>query len=771
MNPKFSWFLLTMPFALLACSSEGSRASANGSTSGPGAGGGAAANGGSAMSSGGAGGTASGGGGAAGTPSVEPGTPLSFTVDVSMGAHAISPYIYCQSAGSSSLDSVKALAQTNGLHLVRAGGNRFSAYNWETNASNAGADYQFQNDAFLSDSDVPGAAIEGLLTASDQGITDALVTGQLGDYVAADKKGDGDVTQTADYLATRFKKNVVSKGSALDAMPVTTDDSVYQDEYLGWVKSAHPKAKVLVSLDNEPDLWSSTHKEIWPMAPAYDAFIQRNIDYAKMVRRAFPSAEVVGLASFGWYGWRTFTGTYKGGDFLDHYLDQVKAAETSEGMRLIDYVDFHWYPEARGVAADASTRVINQGTSEAEVAARLQAPRSLWDPSYVETSWISDNLKTEEPASQGAIALIPRLKKQLAAHDPGTKLAFGEWNYGAGAHVSGGLATADVLGIFGRESVDLACNWAADPEAVFRDGAYQLYGNYDGKGSRFGDTSVSASAGDTVLSSVYAATDKASPERLTLVLINKDSAPHLAKVSIKASALYKSAQVYVLDAEALDSYNKTAHPQAAASVTTTTPNELSVPLPAQSAILLVPSTAATAPQGDAWPAPAVVTEKGWTFDKDTEGWALGTLAPADLGPTLTWNSSEGKPKAGALALQVPFSAREQQAQILIANQSLDLTGKKLQVNVRREGAFDGGVMLFAGSAKDTSWVAHGWTLLSSTDWTTIVLDPVAAETNNADFDPKAVTYLGVQFGTGDAGNTTPSPVTFYVDQAVVVSTQ
>jgi len=105
----------------------------------------------------------------------------------------------------------------------------------------------------------------------------------------------------------------------------------------------------------------------------------------------------------------------------------------------------------------------------------------------------------------------------------------------------------------------------------------------------------------------------------------------------------------------------------------------------------------------------------------------------------------------------------------MTNQSLDLTGKKLQVNVRRKGAFDGGIMFFAGSAKSTSWVAHGWSMLASEDWTTLILDPVAAQTSNADFDPKAVTYLGVIFSTGDAGSTTPGSVTFYVDQIVVVS--
>jgi len=51
-----------------------------------------------------------------------------------------------------------------------------------------------------------------------------------------------------------------------------------------------------------------------------------------------------------------------------------------------------------------------------------------------------------------------------------------------------------------------------------------------------------------------------------------------------------------------------------------------------------------------------------------------------------------------------------------------------------------------------------------------VFDPVAAKATNPDFDPSAVTYLGVLFSEGDAGSLTPGPVTFWVDQIVVVST-
>jgi hypothetical protein len=771
----FATIILAGAMMSSACDSGGSKGNSNagqGGTSGSGGAGGSGGPEGSGANGGASGGSSSntGGGGAGGTP--DPGTPISFTVDPSRDNHAISPYIYCQSEQrAADTATLTDLAKTNGLRLVRVGGNRFSAYNWENNASNAGADYQFQNDAYVSTSDVPGAAMEGALATADAGLVATILTGQLGDYVAADKNGGGDVTTTADYLTTRFKRNVLNKSSALSSTPDVTDDSVYQDEFLGWVQSAHPKSKVLIALDNEPDLWDATHKEIWPTTVSYDEFIKRDIEYAKMARKQFPRAELLGYASYGWFGWTTFQDKYKGGDFLDYYLDKMKAGESEVGGRAIDYLDVHWYSEARGAAGDPKTRVTLGGTSDAEVKERVQAPRSLWDSSYVETSWISDGLKTSEPDSKGAIALIPRLRKQIADHYPETKLAIAEWNYGADAHISGGIATADVLGIFGRESVDLACNWYANPDFYFRDGAYQIFGNYDSKGSHFGDTSVGATAADVSVSSIYAAKDSADAQRLTIVAINKDTAPHVAKIGIKGDTEYKSALVYVLSAAAQDAYNRAAHPQLAPSVTTTTANELSVPLPAQSVAMVVPSTDATVPPGPSWPAPAVVTETGWTFDKDEEGWKVDTasLKPATLAAKLDWNATEGKPAAGCLSLEIPFTDRPQQAQITMANQKIDLTGKKLKMNVRRKDAFDGGIMFFAGSASDKSWTTAGWSMLPSEEWTTIVFDPVAAKTENPDFDPTAVLYLGAIFATGDKGDATPGTVTFYIDQIVVAS--
>ena len=83
------------------------------------------------------------------------GNTVNITVNTQTDRKAISPYIYGVNAELMYTD-VSATA-------IRAGGNRYSAYNWETNASNAGADWHHSSDAHLvrdlSDDmkEVPGA--------------------------------------------------------------------------------------------------------------------------------------------------------------------------------------------------------------------------------------------------------------------------------------------------------------------------------------------------------------------------------------------------------------------------------------------------------------------------------------------------------------------------------------------------------------------------------------------------------------------------------------
>jgi hypothetical protein len=153
---------------------------------------------------------------------ITPGDPgaadVKMEIRIDRDVHTISPLIYGTNQPQNPTQNKYA--------VLRSGGNRMTAYNWETNASNAGSDYMFQNDGFISDSNTPGAGVQGLLTSAKAIGATAVLTIPIVDYVAGDKNGGGDVRNSgADYLQTRFKQNRAVKGGALAATPDATDAS------------------------------------------------------------------------------------------------------------------------------------------------------------------------------------------------------------------------------------------------------------------------------------------------------------------------------------------------------------------------------------------------------------------------------------------------------------------------------------------------------------------------------------------------------------------
>jgi hypothetical protein len=248
---------------------------------------------------------------------------------------------------------------------------------------------------------------------------------------------------------------------------------------------------------------------------SYDELLARTTTLAVAIKRVAPEALVFGPASYGWAGYVSLQDApdAAGRDFLDFYLSSLRDAEAAAGRRLLDVLDLHWYPEARG----GGVRITDDNNTPAVVQARVQAPRSLWDPSYVETSWISQD------ARAGAIRLIPRMREKIAAHYPGTLLAFTEYNYGGGRDISGAVAQADVLGIFGREGVFAAQAWASDPAEAFLHAGFYAFVDYDGQGGRFGDTSVQAATSNHEATSVYASVDEGRDDRVVVVAVNKST--------------------------------------------------------------------------------------------------------------------------------------------------------------------------------------------------------------------------------------------------------
>jgi hypothetical protein len=500
---------------------------------------------------------------------------ITFEIYATENVRAISPYIY-------GLNDISQAAPTHAT-IVRSGGNRLTAFNWENNASNAGSDYQFENDDLLcsnnfcgGSSDTPGAFVKTIVDKATAAGAAALITVPIVDYVAADKSPGGDVRSSgANYLQTRFKKNVAAKGAAFAYPPDTSDAFVYEDEMVSWLtKMAPPSTTLRFQLDNEPDLWSATHAEVHPMPVSYQELAKRNVDFALAIKAVAPGAHVVGPVNYGWEGFvnlQNAPDASKDGDFLDWWLDQMKIAEMTAGKRVVDELDVHWYPEAQG----GGKRIVDTGTGADEVAAREQAPRSLWDTTYTETSWITQS------STMGPLSLIPRLQQKIAQHYPGTSLSITEWNYGAGEDISGAIASADVLGIFGAYGVDMAMMWPMSKE-TFTNAAFKAYRNYDGNGAAFGDTSVKATTTDVVNGTVYASLQSSDSARLVVIAISKATVDKAAGIVIHHGTTYSKADVYTLTAAG------GANLVQGSALTPVATNAFRYTMPAQSVSVIVP---------------------------------------------------------------------------------------------------------------------------------------------------------------------------------------
>ncbi|HVY45184.1 MAG TPA: glycoside hydrolase family 44 protein, partial [Minicystis sp.] len=506
---------------------------------------------------------------------VTPGDPgkadVHFDFD-STKAHPISPYVY----GTNQGDFTK---EAKHLTLARVGGNRITAYNWETNASNAGSDYQYENDDYMSSSKVAGKPMKDAVQAASDAGASIIMTVPIAGWVAADEDGPCNAHPSGNAeIAQRFVPIVAKKGSAFSYPPDTTDGKVYADEFVAWLESAFPNAqtdasrRIFYMLDNEPDLWSSTHSEIHPDAVSYAELAQKNVAFAAAIKAVAPKAIVFGPVDYGWEGYvdLQMAPDANGRDWLEFWLDQMKAAEASHGARLVDVLDVHWYPEATGDGA----RITDDGTSPGEVEARLQAPRSLWDATYTETSWIT------QYSTNGPIALIPRLMKKIAAHYPGTKLSISEYNYGAGGDVSGGIAQADALGVFGREGLFAAANWLLSGNNDYLFAAFAMYRNYDGHGAAFGDTSIDATNDAVAKASDYASIDASSPTNVVAVVINKEATPLVAGIRITHTSALTKADAYTLTSAA-------AAPKAASALASVARNAFSYTMPPFSVTTLV----------------------------------------------------------------------------------------------------------------------------------------------------------------------------------------
>jgi fibronectin type 3 domain-containing protein len=490
------------------------------------------------------------------TPTAPANPDVTITIDPA-NTHPISPYIY----GINFYSGITGAPPD--LTFDRAGGNRWTAYNWETNASNAGSDYLYENDDYLSSSTVPAEAVRSFI-AGDQSLGIAsLVTFQLQGLVAGDENGPVSVANPPDL--TRFKQVVYMKStessSPFTLNPPTTDAYVYMDEFIwaldqkfsgqsifGTDPTTHP---VFVQLDNEPELWNSTHLEVQGPNPiTSDAYISKTISLTESLKNQFPDVLIFGPVHYGFegiYNWQgELSATPTGNNwFPDKYLPAIKSASATYGRPLVDVYDFHWYSEATDGSGNRVTNLTGATLTDAQVQAIVQSPRSLWDTTYTENSWITTDVLN------GPIYILGRLQSRIGAENPGMKISITEYNNGGGQHIAGTIAQADNLGIFGAQNLFAANLWPLNDTSPYILAGYRAFRDFDNANSDFGDTSLQATSSNVANVMVYASTDTAVPGRVVFVAINRSTSTQVT--AINGQTLSGTAHLYQMTAASAQS--------------------------------------------------------------------------------------------------------------------------------------------------------------------------------------------------------------------------
>jgi fibronectin type 3 domain-containing protein len=563
-------------------------------------------------------------------PALAQNAATSVSVDANANRHAINPGIYGVSYGATA--DIAAL----NAPLNRAGGNATSMYNWQINGHNAGSDWYFET--YLDDGGAtPGATIDNFITSTRAGNPSAepLVTIPMIGYIANLGANNStlesfSVKKYGAQQATDPYNSDAGNGVLLNGQDVKNDPSdasvanstAIQQAWVQhlvtkWGGSAATNGVKYYLLDNEPSIWNSTHRDVHPAPATYEEMYNDIVAYASAIRAADPTAKIAGFEEWSWWamyfsGYDQTNGTGSNSDYATHsntyyypwLLQQLYQYQQTHGTRLLDILTVHCYNDGPGSDDSLATQL-----------ARNKQTRILWDPTFSDPYWFGDI-----GINGRVVNWIPTLLSWVNQYYPGLPIGCTEYNWGDEPNLNGATTQADVLGIYGREGLSLATRWTVaedttttPPTIYVTYLASQIYRNYDGHDSTFGDTSVAATVANPDNLSAFAAV-RSTDGALTVMVINKQQGSTPVTVSLANFSTTGTAQAWQISSASQTSINHLADVQVAG-------NAISTTVPSQSITLFViPAGSVTSP-------PSAPTGLAATVGD-------GTV-------TLTWNAGGG----------------------------------------------------------------------------------------------------------------------------------
>ena len=442
---------------------------------------------------------------------------IQISVNPAQEIKTISPYIYGRN-NSLSDDPSQPTSSANwqlykdaGVTFFReSGGNNSTKYNWKRKLS---SHPDWYNNVYAHDWDYAAQSLQANMPGAK-----GMWAFQLLGYVAKTNAYNFD---DGDYNHSQWTDSVnnnwcggggpgIGNGDPntyLEPWPVDSTTAILSQWFdkLGLNKEQFQ----YWNMDNEPEVWNSTHDDIMPQAISAEDYIQRYVAVATKVRTLFPDIKIVGPVftnEWQWYNWQNNDAVpdpqnpSKKYCWAEYFIKRIAEEEQQTGLRLLDVLDFHFYPNVNQDITLQLYRVFYDTTYDYPDATGCKRVNGGWDNSITKeyifkrsADWLNQYMGANNGVTMGMSEL-----GSLYSQDPNVVA----------------VGYASMLGTFAENNVELFSPWDWDT------GQWEvlhLFTHYTGS------IAVSSTSSQDNLVSAYSSLN-ATKDTLSVVLVNRDVA-------------------------------------------------------------------------------------------------------------------------------------------------------------------------------------------------------------------------------------------------------
>ncbi len=293
---------------------------------------------------------------------------VAIKIDPNAEQKVVSPYLYGRN-NSLSTDPGKVLninwtlLKDAGVNFFREnGGNNATKYNWRRKLS---SHPDWYNNVYANDWSSAAKALQANMPSA-QGMWGFQLIGKAAKTNAANfddwgynksqwwegvnqnLAGGGTLSKTGSKATTEGNTNLYLENW-------TADSTVgILNNWFGSLSLDKSKLQYW-NMDNEPEIWSGTHDDLFPTQPSAEEFMQKYFAVAKKARAAYPAIKLVGPVTaneWQWYRWGSANITADGKTYpwLEYFIKRIAEEQKTSGVKLLDVLDIHYYPSSKVVS-------------------------------------------------------------------------------------------------------------------------------------------------------------------------------------------------------------------------------------------------------------------------------------------------------------------------------------------------------------------------------------------------------------------------------------